>query len=339
MRIDNPLLEKIKKDYIELFEIIRQGIDEIFQPLIVPDAEIGYIVMHFGSVMDKDHIKKDLSALVICSSGIGSSKLLSSRIKKRISEIKYIYNASLFELEELDLDRFDLIVSTVPIPNLKRKYILVQPFLTEAETDQIYDFIRNNLGTPENSTQSAGGDDVPSYREIGEYSRAIETILEGFKYTHVEDMGIQEALTEACVTLYKKGAITHPSRVVEALFTREKLGGIGIPNTSLALFHTRSKDILQISFTIYSINEPVKRKAMDDSDIQVENILLLLAPENPSKQELELLSYISSLIIESEETIQLFQSQDEGKIAVFLSNRFERFFEQKLADIRRNRNV
>jgi mannitol operon transcriptional antiterminator len=349
MRIHNPLLEKIKKDYIELFEIIRQGMDKIFAPLIVPDAEIGYLVMHFGSVVEKDHFRKDVRALVICSSGIGSSKLLSSRMKKRIPEIKYLQNASLFELEEIDLDSFDIIVSTVPITNLEKEYILVQPFLTEGEVAEIYDFIRKDgkttnetarpSSTVKESDQLRPGDSIPSFRAIGDYSRAIETVLEGFQYTHFDNKNIQDALTEACFQLYKKGTVAHPTRVVDALLTREKLGGIGIPNTSLALFHTRSEDILQISFSIYSLNEPEERKAMDDYYIRVENILLLLAPENPSEQELELLSFISSLIIESEATVDLFQSQDEERVAVFLRNSFERFFGQKLADIRRDRDV
>ncbi|MGV2805420.1 PRD domain-containing protein, partial [Clostridium perfringens] len=48
-RIRNPLLSPIRKDYEELFGIVRRSVDEMKLDITVPDEEIGFLVMHFGA--------------------------------------------------------------------------------------------------------------------------------------------------------------------------------------------------------------------------------------------------------------------------------------------------
>ncbi|RBW70717.1 BglG family transcription antiterminator [Bacillus taeanensis] len=346
MRIHNPLLEKIQKDYGELFQIIKEGVAGIFDTLDVPDAEIGYLVMHFGSSLEREKRESHLSALVICSSGIGSSKMLASRIQKEIPMIKTLHNASLFELKQLNLDDYDMVLSTIPLSNFEREYILVNPFLTEEEVGKIHAYIKQNVEKKQFVDRALKGEPasefknhkkvIQSFQSIHEYSYYILKILEGFHYKalHNKDT-FENTLTDACYELFRKRIIEQPNKVVDALMEREKLGGLGIPNTSLALFHTRNKCIHEPSFTIYSLETPLEAKAMDGSIVEVKNILLLLSPEEMPQKGLELLSLISSLIIESDASISLFESQNAELIASYLSVNFENYFNEKLKEIRR----
>ena len=47
MGITNPLLQNIRKDYDDLFQIVKGACEEVFHSLELPDEEIGFLVMHF----------------------------------------------------------------------------------------------------------------------------------------------------------------------------------------------------------------------------------------------------------------------------------------------------
>ena len=81
MEIRNPLLDEIKKNYPYIFELSKEAskiIEEEFNVEVL-DAEVGYIAIHVGGALEriKNHVYK---AIVVCPSGIGASRLLSSRI-------------------------------------------------------------------------------------------------------------------------------------------------------------------------------------------------------------------------------------------------------------------
>src|SRR5699024_9759234 len=63
MTIKNPLIDEIMRDYQELFDIIQAGVTEIFPEIAFPKEEIGYLVLHFGSVLI--HFQKDLHLHVL----------------------------------------------------------------------------------------------------------------------------------------------------------------------------------------------------------------------------------------------------------------------------------
>ena len=60
--------------------------------------------------------------LVVCSSGMGSSKMLASRLEREIPEIYVRKIVSLVGLGEEDLNDYDLILSTIPLYLKDREY-------------------------------------------------------------------------------------------------------------------------------------------------------------------------------------------------------------------------
>src|SRR5699024_12871995 len=51
MSIKNPMVDQIKRDYPDLFALIKSGVQETFPDIDFPDEEIGYLVLHFGSAL------------------------------------------------------------------------------------------------------------------------------------------------------------------------------------------------------------------------------------------------------------------------------------------------
>jgi len=145
VRISNPLLSEMKKDYPALFDLVDRGMKKIFVEDEIPEEEVGFVAMHFGAALDRGQGNFPNSVLIICPSGIGSSKILASRLEREFPQIRRLHNASLFDLNGLDENEFDLVVSTVPLQIPDESYVQVRPLLSEDEVGRIRDHLREKL--------------------------------------------------------------------------------------------------------------------------------------------------------------------------------------------------
>ena len=345
MGISNPLLDKIKKDYADLFELVKQAVNQVFPEFYVPDEETGYLVMHFGAALMGSKDLGSFKTLVVCSSGIGTSKMLATRLQKEFPELRFIQNVSVMEFQKMEKTDYQLVISTIPIPDYNGDYIVVNPFLNKDEIEKIRSFINeykfvNSSETQlpvtfnPNKSKKSTSKLIEEMKTIKEYAGTIATILEGFDLTELGNGTVKELLTVTCQNEFLQQRIIDVEKVVDAILEREGLGGIGIPETAMALFHARSPYVIQPIFTIMTLNKPITVLSMDGIEMNMKFLVLLLSPANASEKTLEVLSFLSSLLIESEENINAFQSNIKEKIAGLLTDRLGQFFEHKLMELR-----
>lgn len=343
MGISNPLMDKIKIDYGDLFEVVKKAVQEVFPEYQVPEEEIGYLVMHFGAAVLNTKEKQSLRTVVICSTGIGTSKMLVTRLQREFPELEDIQNISLQNFKQIPITEDLLVISTIPIPSSHVDYILVSPMLNKDEIQKIRSIvnIRNNIrferkqpNKPRNMTKTAKRL-IEEMHSIQELARTIKTIMEGFELREIKgSLSKNEILTDACQTLAHKHRVSNVNLVVEDLLAREKHGGLGVPGTEMALFHTRSEGITCPTFSIYTLDHPIEIAGMDNKVMKMKYLMLMLAPLNASAKEMEVLSYISSLIIENNETMRIFQSKSEESILVLLTTKFDQYFNEKIQKLR-----
>ena len=143
MSISNPIIRDIEKDYAQLFTIIKDTVRKVFPDDYFPDDEIGYLVLYFAVSLD-NITKKTFRVLVVCSSGMGSSKMLASRLEREIPEIYVRKIVSLVGLGEEDLNDYDLILSTIPLYLKDREYLKVSPLLNDNELEIVKEKIRRH---------------------------------------------------------------------------------------------------------------------------------------------------------------------------------------------------
>ncbi|WP_066070912.1 BglG family transcription antiterminator [Neobacillus soli] len=346
MGISNPLLEKIKRDYSDLFAIIKQAAQQVFRDFYVPDEEIGYLVMHFGAAIMGSGELVNFRTLVVCSSGIGTSKMLATRLQKEFPELRHIQNVSVMEFKKMNKDPYQLVLSTIPIPDYESTYIVVNPFLNKDEIEKIRSFINEykivNSSEKQlpvtlngNTSKKRSAELIEEMQQIRDYAGTIAALLKGFKVNEISGYNItDEILAQACLRLYQEQRIDDVEAVVQKILEREKLGGIGIPGTGMALFHARSSHVKEPIFGITVLQTPQKVVGMDDNEMEMKLLLLLLSPAHTSEKTLEVLSFLSSLLIESEETMTVFQSANYERIAGLLSGRLDQFFNDKLKVLR-----
>ncbi|WP_253718448.1 PRD domain-containing protein [Staphylococcus carnosus] len=141
----NPLTEMIRTKYSRLYDSVEHGLAEIWPDLNFPSSEIAFVVLHFGGSIK--HLKeKALNILVVCSSGIGTSRVLATRLNQAFSEIGKTTQASLSDLKQLNLKSYDGIISTIGL-DIQEPYITVNPLLP----DQDINFVANYLNTRHSS--------------------------------------------------------------------------------------------------------------------------------------------------------------------------------------------
>ncbi|MRG28866.1 BglG family transcription antiterminator [Laceyella tengchongensis] len=334
MKIRNPMLDIIKKDYPDLFQIVKQAAKEFFPRLQVPDEEIGYLVMHIGSSLERaSRAKKRFRVLIVCSSGIGSSKMLASRLASSIPEIQVRRNVSVFELNNIDESEYDFIVSTIPIPSKKpEEYIRVSPMLTDKEIEKIYSFLRKyepvTSGKAQQTSQPNSLQQLESLHSL--LGHAID-LMKNFCLLQIENRSLskKEILSQACEILESKGVIIQSEPVVHQLLEREKQGGLGIPDAKLGLFHCRNDQVTQPSFTMHVLSEPIPIKSMDEGTVEIDKILLLLSPVSIPNEAIAVLSEISALLIEPE-TNRVLESHDQSQIRQYFVQHLYRFCSEKM---------
>lgn len=338
MKITNPLLSEIKRDYEELFDIVTQAVSAAFPFEHVPDEEIGYLVLHFGAAINKGKIRTKLKALIICSSGIGTSKMLATQIKNQFPDIEELRNISAFELKDIDVETYDIILSTIPIEEISTDYLLVSPILTPQELVRINEFIhkkgltianyRVNDVREEKAELSLSFED---YKSFTAQSNVLLDLLDAIESVQIDHSStIDHILQYVSVILVEKKLITDSKELVDALVQREHIGGLAIPGTKLALFHTRSETIARPSFHLLDLETPMELRAMDNEMLNVTRILLLLAPEQAASSQLELMSFISASIIESQASINMFETAAKSSLIQYISQKYFTNFVEKL---------
>ncbi|WP_318249354.1 BglG family transcription antiterminator [Paenibacillus sp. alder61] len=334
-RIRNPLLSAIRKDYEELFATVREAVDELAGDLQVPDEEIGFLVMHFGASAERLHQPgRNLRAILVCSSGLSSSRLLATRLAKEMPQIQVLGNASWYDAARLQEENYDLLISTIDLPLPGDRYVRLSPLLTREDRERLLSHIQQwtlqKRRPPETGELLQKEGAMARLGTLNATLSEIHSLLQGFGLYELnnEGAGLGEIVTEALELV--NGAesasggklIADIPAVAERLLERERLATQMIPGTALALFHTRSPYIRARALSLFRLKSPLAL----DSEGEAKVILLMLAPQELSKESLEVLSEISALLLNSQ-LVSLLESGTDAEIRNYLAAELLSFFE------------
>lgn len=332
MSITNPLLSDIQRDYPDLFDLLTDAVKAVFPSLSFPPDEIGYLVLHFGSVLFDKTFAKPLNALVICASGIGTAKILASQLQQQFPEITSIENISMFELSRMTLSDYDIILSTVALADVGVPHTVVSPILTNDDTEEIKQQLqmkRRLANFKEKATPTQTADYVTKLEQLHQYTSVVGQIMKSFRVSDwAAFKSIENVLQAICQELEQLQYITQASAIFQKLIAREALGGMGLPGTTVALYHTRSTAVVQPIFMVYRLRSPLEVQGMQEGALPIDTILMMLAPEAASDEVLETLSFISSLLVQQEASATLFASGREEEVHQFLAFHLMQFIQR-----------
>ena len=140
MGMRNDLLSSIKNEYPLAFQlgilaarIVRERVQIVFH-----ENEIGYIALHFGAAMSRNHIKEsDVSKKIIIVGliGFGMSMMLKTKIKEYFrNRLNILAVLPIYKLNDEWINQADYIFSTVPLKNVdERKVIRINSVLGKTD--------------------------------------------------------------------------------------------------------------------------------------------------------------------------------------------------------------
>lgn len=315
MKIRNPLLKQVKKNYEHMYNTACHVVKYLEKKteLVIPEEEIGYLAMHFGAaVLRKERdLKRTYRTIVVCSSGIGTSRLLAAQLRNELPNIVVINTVPVRTLSEwlAKNEAIDFIISTIKIKEEHLPVIEVSPFLTQEDIMKIETRI---AVLTERSTLS-NENKVPLnqiIQRVNQYGEAVSQIVEHFHFQE----GLNYETKEAMIRVAAEGALRmHPesdvNRIEQDLLHREQMGTWIATGTGLAMIHYRTRGIPKLMIAIYRSEKPIQWNGREHAH----SVLVLLVPEQASQEQLEMLGEISASLIE-DSNIQCFASGTELEI-------------------------
>ncbi|MFC3394140.1 BglG family transcription antiterminator [Brenneria rubrifaciens] len=139
IHIRNPLLEDIRQEFQDIYQMSRQAMNEVceqFQLKTIADDEIGYLTIHFQAALERQIAHKRI--LVVCSSGVGTSHLLKSRILRAFPDWIIVGVVSAGNMAAFcQQEDIELIISTIHLEEQKIPIVYVSAFFNDDDIKRV----------------------------------------------------------------------------------------------------------------------------------------------------------------------------------------------------------
>lgn len=147
--IINPIFDEIVQKYASVFNASKNAIKilEASYEVNFTDHEISYVAMHIGAALElkKYTEQQKINVLLVCASGIGTSRLLRTKLISNFTNFNIVGTVSYFEMEKYLYDHMiDLIISTLPLYSKQIKSVTVTPLLSEVDIEKLSSYLKVN---------------------------------------------------------------------------------------------------------------------------------------------------------------------------------------------------
>lgn len=346
---ENPLLDKIKKEYTELFEITRR----VLQPLEhevqrdISDSEIAYFTIHFGGYLARKSATKPLKAVVVCPNGISSSLIMASTIRDTFPELEVIRAHSIENLKNSVLDDVAIIFSTTYIPTDKAIYV-TSPILNPVEREILREQVSEDfpgLPKPQPITTNELMKIIEKhtviqdrqallhelhhylYREKTLDEKGMKNLPEIFDESMIavtdEVNDWKEAITEAAQPLLEKKYIEE-DYITAMIETVENIGPYIVLAPKVAVPHARpERGVKELGISLLKINEPVDFNVDGEEDPErfVQLVFVLAAVDGEA--HLKALMQLSKILENENHIEELIQLNDPKRLYDKIQNLVE----------------
>ncbi|MYL40662.1 BglG family transcription antiterminator [Virgibacillus salexigens] len=337
IELENDLRDLVKKNYSEVFHLTKKVVHHfeniIGQPM--NENEVALITMHFGGWLRKEGVMLEptrKSMLLVCTNGLGTSRLLESQLEGLFSDVETIGVTSLREYEKMDL-HVDFIVSTIPLMDRDVPVFVVNPVLDNEDKEQLLKKV-NSLFEHSSKNQvysvETVMDIVRRYAVIQDKESLSKELRSYFHApinveNEVKKPGLakllpsdrivlkkrvdhwEEAISVAAESLLKQGYIQE-SYVVEMIENVKRVGPYIVISDHFALPHANPEDgVIKTGMSMLHLEE-----ATDILGKSV-NVLVVLASRD-NEQHLKALSQLTRLFSNKEMKESMLKTKDKHQL-------------------------
>lgn len=259
LKLRNPILKRIKKEYTSIFGAA-WACSSIFEKklgIAINEDEVGYIAMHLAVAVGRQ--SNMIKTVIVCSSGIGTSQLIKTRLEKRFNELDVIACLPLNCLSEELINEADLIISTIQGIKNNSKVIYVSTLISESDVLKI----KSSISLAAKTSSRREEADKRNF----EHSEVSDVIDEELCF--IDD---REEFTEI-INYY--GRIMEEKGFVKKGFSknvleREKKGST-IVGKGIAIPHAKQEFVKKSKICIIKLKDPI---TWNDNKL---NLIILLA--------------------------------------------------------------
>ena len=286
LEIRNPLLEEIKSQYFELFEIVKETSHILYfeSQYDLSDDEIGYLTLHFGAAIErrKHELKtgKRVKIGVVCASGIGISTLLASKLKTAFVDAQSIEPYSVDDVGTDAMSDVDLIVSTIFIEDL-RPIVFVNPLLKHEDIVNIRVEMDAILSKDRKTDRSRNQDnlDLNLVKEI----QLVEVDLNHSSCTTIENL--INHLSQADYAF---------ERIKASVLEREENGAVIIEASQFVMYHGSVPGLMHPEILFFRNTNHKKHGDYENIEIGV----LMVIPKPAKSLDRKTMSKITESMID-----------------------------------------
>lgn len=330
--IENPLLEEFQERYSRIYQACEEGTDVLRDMFQVPEvyaSEVGFITIYFVMAMErKEKQERRISVVLVCPSGIGSSRLLASNLKKEYPDLMIRGTMSAFEIdcEKLKKDGVDLVISTVKL-NIPYRYLQVNPLLTRQDKM----LLNSRLKLLQQKKIQAGPETAvpvpPLSRKDVEYISSLGTeiyrLLENIRIGQAPVLGKREEVILHAASLFAENEEMEQN-FYRVLKDRDQLADTYIKPFHALLLHGRSSMTDHICFGYLHLEPPV----YDKTQIILGAIVALIPDTPDSTVCSSIVSETIGALLEKPGLLEALRNMDDTLFAGLLEDTLLRFYRQ-----------
>lgn len=335
MNISNPVLEDIKRDCPEVFEKCRR-VAEVMGKWIgkeIPEAETGYLAVHFGAAVvrleNRNEKFRKVCVGVVCSSGIGISRLMSSKLEKAFKERVVVKCYGKNDITPYIAGKTDFFVTSIPIDPLDTPAVFVDPLLSASDMEQVRKLVYKYERMPEKKKEETSFS--AQLEEINLVAAQINAVIKYMEFFKVDNYITFDELLIAI------GEKLSPYRdmgemIREDLRRRERIASQVFAEFGFALLHTRTKGVIRPGFTVCMTKD--LGTFLNPYFKQIRAVFIMLVPDDGNVRiNTEIMGHISSILAENDHFLNTVCKGDKEEIRKELSAHLKKFFSKYLSGI------
>jgi len=140
--IPNPLLDNIKQHYPMAWDMTLAAVSSWgkYTPYVISENEIGFLVLHIGVGLERHYnigYQRQPRVMLVCDAGNAMVRMIEAVLQRKYPQIEVTRTLTLREYEQCENISEDFVISTARIAEKAKPVVLIAPFPTDYQLEQI----------------------------------------------------------------------------------------------------------------------------------------------------------------------------------------------------------
>lgn len=290
LRVQNPLVQDIKKMYPYLFDRLVFVLHDMKSSLgfSMPEDEIAYLTLHYQAAIERMQQKQrhKMNVVIVCHLGIGVSEILRSKIQSRFTNVNIVATLAKRDVTSfLSEHKVDLLITTTPLEHTTTN-IIVSPLFDRADEKKLMQLLATN-GQPRAQDQ---------FSQLRSFVDTEHVLLQ------LEAAHRFELIEQLAMGLYMDGYVdadyAHQALIRERTAATTIGGGIAIPHGDPSL-------VKHSTIAVATLKQPI------NWDGETVSLVFMLAVKNEANRNQRALFQRLTVLAEQPSLVQELIKEDD----------------------------